>query len=263
MPVPPVSNSDSRDDWETHWTEYAKSAEQNPAQRWRRDLILAHLDLVPGAKLLDVGSGQGDLARDVLSSYPSVVIHGLELSVSGVAQARAKVPLASFHQIDLLSDESVVEELASWADRVVCAEVLEHVDDPRALLRNALHHVAPGARVVVTVPGGPRTAFDVHIGHRRHYNKSSLRALLESAGIAVERVEGAGFPFFNLYRLTVLLRGKRLVDDFASGASGVDSRSARLVIRCFSYLFKANRRAGSLGWQMIAVGRVTGGSGSS
>jgi SAM-dependent methyltransferase len=257
MPVPPVSNSDSRDDWDTHWTEYAETAEQNPAQSWRRDLILANLQLAPGTKLLDVGSGQGDLARDVLSAHPSVAIHGLELSASGVAHARAKVPHATFHQVDLLSDEPFVEELARWADRVVCAEVLEHVDDPRALLRNALRHVAPGARVVITVPGGPRTAFDIHIGHRRHYNRSSLRELLESAGISVERVEGAGFPFFNLYRLTVLLRGKRLVEDFASGASGVNTRSARLIIRCFSFLFKANGRSGSLGWQMIAVGRVT------
>jgi trans-aconitate methyltransferase len=256
--MPPVSNSDHRDDWDTHWTEYAETAEQNPAQQWRRELILAHLDLAPGAKLLDVGSGQGDLARSVLSAHPTVAIHGLELSASGVAHAKAKVPAAAFHQVDLLSDEPFVAELAGWADRVVCAEVLEHLDDPRTLLLNALRHVAPGARVVVTVPGGPRTAFDMHIGHRRHYSRSTLRSLLESAGITVERVEGAGFPFFNLYRLTVLLRGKRLVEDFTAGASGVNTRSARLMIRSFGLLFKANRRKGSLGWQMIAVGRVDG-----
>jgi SAM-dependent methyltransferase len=258
MPVPPASNSDGRDDWERHWTEFAESAEQNPAQGWRRDLILAQLHLKPGAKLLDVGSGQGDFARDVLSANPSLYFQGFELSASGVAQATAKVPSASFHQVDLMSDESFVTELSGWADHVVCAEVLEHLDDPRSLLVNALRHAAPGARVVVTVPGGPRTAFDIHIGHRRHYSRSSLRSLLESAGVAVDSVEGAGFPFFNSYRLIVLLRGKRLVEDFSSGGSGVNTRSARLIIRCFGYLFKANRRTGSLGWQLIAVGRVAG-----
>jgi SAM-dependent methyltransferase len=258
MPVPPASNSEGRDDWESHWTEFAESAEQNPAQAWRRDLILAQLNLGPGAKLLDVGSGQGDFARDVLSANPKIYFQGFELSASGVAQASAKVPDGTFHQVDLLSDEPFVTELAGWADQVVCAEVLEHLDDPRSLLLNALRHAAPGARVVVTVPGGPRTAFDVHIGHRRHYSRSSLRSLLESAGIAVESVEGAGFPFFNVYRLTVLLRGKRLVEDFSAGGNGVNTRSARLIIRCFGYLFKANRRTGSLGWQLIAVGRAAG-----
>ena len=261
--MPPAFSSDGRDvrdDWDKHWTEYARTAQENPAQQWRRNLILAQLQLTDGTKLLDVGSGQGDLARDILVASPSAVIHGLELSSSGVAHARAKVPGASFHQIDLLSDGAIISELEFWADRVVCAEVLEHIDEPKALLVNALRHAAPGARVVVTVPAGPRTAFDIHIGHRRHYDKSSLRVLLESAGIKVETVEAAGFPFFNLYRLMVLLRGKRLVDDFSAGSSGVDSGSAKFIIRCFSCLFRANRSKGSLGWQMIAVGRVPKGN---
>jgi 2-polyprenyl-3-methyl-5-hydroxy-6-metoxy-1,4-benzoquinol methylase len=36
----------------------------------------------------------------------------------------------------------------------VCSEVLEHVDRPRELLANAAAYLAPGCRLVVTVPGG-------------------------------------------------------------------------------------------------------------
>jgi SAM-dependent methyltransferase len=258
MPVPPASSSDSRDDWDRHWTEYADSAEQNPAQKWRRELIVDRLDLKPGAKLIDVGSGQGDLARDILALCPNIEMHGLELSPSGVDHARRKVAGATFHQVDLLSSDSRLRELEGWADRVICAEVLEHLDDPSKLLVNALRHAAPGARVVVTVPAGPRTAFDIHIGHRRHYDQRSLRELLERSGVQVVSVDAAGFPFFNLYRLIVLLRGKRLIGDVREDNAGVDSLPAKVLLRTFGLLFRANWRHGARGWQMVAVGTVQG-----
>jgi SAM-dependent methyltransferase len=258
MPMPPAISSDSRDDWDRHWTEYADSAEQNPAQTWRRELIVDRLDLKSGARLLDVGSGQGDLARDILAQRTDIEVQGLELSPSGVAHARRKVPGATFHQVDLLSAQSLLVDLEGWADRVVCAEVLEHLDNPSELLVNALKHAAPGARVVVTVPAGPRTAFDIHIGHRRHYDQQSLRKLLEESGIHVVSVDAAGFPFFNLYRLVVLLRGKRLIGDVREDNAGVESLPARLLLRAFGLLFRANRRHGSRGWQLVAVGTVQG-----
>src|SRR3546814_18015665 len=77
--------------------------------------------------------------------------------------------------------------------------------------------MAPGCRLVVTVPGGPMSAFDRHIGHRRHFTPPALAALLTDAGLAVERTDGAGFPFFNLYRLGVIARGHRLVADLTGG----------------------------------------------
>ena len=99
------------------------------------------------------------------------------------------------------------------------------------------------------------SAFDRHIGHRRHFTPKSMRALLERAGFVVERSVGAGFPFFNLYRVTVLLRGERLVDDVARGAG---QWPARLVMRIFAVLFRLNLSSSPWGWQMLAAARVPG-----
>ena len=99
----------------------------------------------------------------------------------------------------------------------MCSEVLEHLDDPATLLGNALPNLAPGCRLVVTVPGGPRSAFDRHIGHRRHYNRRDLRRLLEGVGLRVDGVIAAGFPFHTLYRLAVILRGERLAHHALAG----------------------------------------------
>jgi hypothetical protein len=133
--------------------------------------------------------------------------------------------------------------------------VLEHVEDPEALLANTRAYLAPGCRLIVTVPGGPMSAFDRHIGHRRHFTAKSMGGLLEQAGFIVERSVRAGFPFFNLYRLIVLLRGERLVDDVARGGG---TRPARLVMRIFGVLFRLNLTSSPWGWQVLAAARFPG-----
>jgi hypothetical protein len=82
-----------------------------------------------------------------------------------------------------------------------------------------------------------------------------MRALLEQAGFVVEQATRAGFPFFNLYRLAVVLRGRRLVDDVADGAGPV---SARALMKVFDVLFKLNVRNSPWGWQVFAAARFRG-----
>jgi hypothetical protein len=79
--------------------------------------------------------------------------------------------------------------------------------------------------------------------------------VLEQAGFIVERSARAGFPFFNIYRLIVLLRGERLVHDAARGAG---TRPARLVMRIFGVLFRLNLTSSPWGWQVLAAARVPG-----
>jgi hypothetical protein len=105
------------------------------------------------------------------------------------------------------------------------------------------------------VPGGPVSAFDRHIGHRRHFDRSYISSILEQAGYSVERVYLAGFPFFNLYRLLVIARGKRLASDVESKAGRAASGLARFAMRVFGVLFHANLLDSPFGWQVIATAR--------
>ena len=79
-------------------------------------------------------------------------------------EALRKVPQADIHQFDLLSADP--SPLPRDFDCLTCVDVVEHVDDPIRFLRSALLQLAPGGKVVITVPSGPRTAFDKSIGHR-------------------------------------------------------------------------------------------------
>ena len=208
-----------------------------------------------GARVFDLGSGQGDLLQRLQSLLPDAKFLGAELSESGVAISRRKVPQAIFVGADIFQAPAALEEFAGWATHAVCSEVLEHVDDPVAFLRLARKYLAPEARLIVTVPGGPMSAFDRHIGHRQHFDRSKIRAILRQAGYTVERVCLTGFPFFNLYRLLVIARGKRLAQDV-----GRQSRSSALpssMMKFFRLLFHANLVDSRFGWQVVAVARMT------
>jgi hypothetical protein len=95
------------------------------------------------------------------------------------------------------------------------------------------------------------SAFDRHIGHVQHYTPGALTRVLTDAGFGIESVHGAGFPFFNLYRLLVIARGKKLISD--ASVENVLPASARAAMSAFSWLFRFNRGKGKLGWQLVAV----------
>lgn len=242
------------DDWDEHWDRYAGAVEVHPAQAYRRELVLGALALdraKDGAKVLEIGCGLGDLSRDVTTRHPTVEFLGIDQSETGLRIAQAKVPSGVFLRRDLTEPAAAPERYRHWATHAVCSEVLEHVEDPRALLENAREFLAPGGRLVVTVPAGPISAFDRHIGHRRHFTVDDLRAVLEGAGFEVTRVSGAGFPFFNLYRLMVLARGKSLIEDVAG--TGPLPLGARAAMRVFSWLFALNQTESTRGWQLVAT----------
>jgi SAM-dependent methyltransferase len=249
--LPSPANSD---DWDRHWGAHAASNALNPAQAYRRALIFDALGLTRAAgpvRLIEFGSGQGELSSEIATRHPELELVGVDLSATGIAIARAKVPRARFFQRDLT--QPLPDEYRGWATHAICSEVLEHLDDPLTALRNLRACLAPGGSLVITVPGGPMSAFDRHIGHRAHFTQARLRQLLLTAGFEVAAVRGAGFPFFNLYRLTVIARGSRLIAD----AQGALSTPARAAIWAFSRLFRLNSSESSLGWQLLAVARQT------
>jgi hypothetical protein len=98
------------------------------------------------------------------------------------------------------------------------------------------------------------SAFDRHVGHRRHYTAEDLSTLLEAAGFAVLECGGAGFPAFNLYRRAVIARGERLVND-VDATQGV-SLAARGAMALFDRLLALGPTQGRRGWQLYAAARL-------
>jgi len=250
--------NENHDNWDDHWEEYADAAKQNPAQYMRHMLvssILQRLEESPTMRLLDVGSGQGDMLAILRPRFPRAEFVGAELSTSGVEISKRKVPDATFVVADLYNPGQSMLPFVNWATCATCSEVLEHLDDPAAFLKSAGNYLADNARIIITVPSGPMSRFDKHIGHRQHFSRESIKTLLGSAGFTVDYVWRAGFPFFNLYRLVVIARGSRLIEDVRSDKNTPPSKLARAAMRVFHGLFRFNLKNFPLGWQIVAVAR--------
>jgi SAM-dependent methyltransferase len=257
MPAAQPSHVGPAEEWERHWPAYDQAAQINPAQRYRRKLIFSALerDSRKGPlRLLDLGCGQGDFLRAALQTFPGAQLAGLDLSQAALSLAKERIPEARLVCADFSKPLTLPVDLQRWATHLVCTEVLEHLDHPAQFLSEIRGAISGGGKLLVTVPGGPRSAFDLHIGHRRHYTADSLSQLFNVTGYRTIAVAAAGFPFFNLYRLAVILRGRRLIADIGGENTGRVSPSAVLAMRVFDQLFRFNHHQSRWGWQIFGIG---------
>lgn len=247
-------------DWDAYWGRFGDLATSVPGTLYRERLIFDRLGrLGTEDRLLDVGCGVGELAESLRRAFPTTPIRGIDVAPSGVEAATRRVPDAKFSVRDLMQDVVVPEDEQGWATHAVCSEVLEHVDDPIGFLERATVYFGRRCRIVVTVPSGPRTNFDREIGHVRHFTPAMLDLVLRSAGLEVERIDRAGFPFHNLYKLAVALRGKKLMNDLSTGeAAGELPAAVRYTWTAFNRAFAANLENSPFGWQIVAVAVANG-----
>ena len=88
---------------------------------------------------------------------------------------------------------------------VIATEVLEHVEDPRALLRELVRLGRPGARYLISIPDASAEHFQQPFAHPSYFappnhvrilTSGQLDALLEECGIAVDGRGQWGFYWF-------------------------------------------------------------------
>jgi len=244
-----------RDAWDKHWDEINNATELNPAQLYRHRLLtqLVRNLCRPIDTIIDFGSGQGDLIRMLAPDLQNCRVLGLELSEVGISIARRKTLSAKFYQVDLQADDLPYPEVHGIGTLCLCSEVVEHLDHPRKFLINVRQFMAPGGRLIITVPSGPMNAFERSIGHRQHFTPDSITTLIQSAGLKVSKVYRAGFPFFNLYKIIARLRGEKARHDAATSTNGSPSILVRIVFAAFGLLFRFNLRNTPFGWQLIII----------
>ena len=166
----------------------AVHAEEDRAHWWfqgRRAILLAELArLLPGGgrRVAEIGCGSGGLL-EALKGLGTAVGVEMDPALRGIARARGLDVRAGS-----LPDD-IPLEAGRW-DAACLFDVLEHVTDEAGALRACRRLLAPGGRLVVTVPAYAWlwSRHDELLGHRRRYTAGSLRAVVEAAGFAVDRV---------------------------------------------------------------------------
>ncbi|GAB4212260.1 MAG: hypothetical protein Fur007_04220 [Rhodoferax sp.] len=174
---------------------------------YQRDVVVdAHDSLhgiasaiAPGQSVLDLGMGTGGLARFLIQRDGDCIADGVTYNAEEAR--RAGNAYRNTWVADLEDADLVTLTAGARYDRIVCADVLEHLRDPAHVLRQCHDLLAPNGRVLISVPNmaycgllaellcgdfryRPEGLLDQT--HVRFFTRTSLHRLLRETGWAVE-----------------------------------------------------------------------------
>lgn len=141
-----------------------------------------------GARVAELGVGRGNLSKHI-RRHEHVLLTDYRLDYLTELQRKwSEQRGLQIGKLDMTS-RADYEQLREFApDSVVFLNVLEHIEDDRAVLRSLVETVPAGCRIVVLVPFSMKlySEFDRALGHFRRYEKGELEAKMREAGLEVE-----------------------------------------------------------------------------
>lgn len=169
----------------------ATLAWSDPASFRLRQALESVRSLPAGGRVLEIGCGAGQFIRAIKQLRPELDCHGCDISVYAVEEAK-------HHTDDGVS--YAVSDVRfpygdSFFDAVLIFDVLEHVEDPAALLTEMQRVLKPGGIAYCFVPceGDALSLWHLldkldlkhdltkkHAGHINYFSRESLLALFES-----------------------------------------------------------------------------------
>lgn len=214
---------------QVHWWYVAR-------RRILADLIRREAELPQDARILEVGCGTGH-NFEMLGRLGRLDA----LEVDGEARALASKRLG--HAVG----DAPLPGLPGVPDRayhlIALLDVLEHVDDRAESLASIATKLAPGGKILITVPAYQWmwSAHDLAHHHKLRYSKKALRRDAEAAGLTVRKI-----GYFNSL-LFPLAAAVRILGKLTGKTSSDDSLPPRLLNSAFEKIF---------GFERHIVGRV-------
>jgi SAM-dependent methyltransferase len=234
----------------------------HPIDRLTRTAVLALLNqagLAATSVIADVGCSAGRLLAELRDAWPCAVLVGLDAEAAGLTRAHQTVPTAALFRASVMDlpfgDASL--------DALTALNVLEHLPDDTAALREIARALRPGARAVLVVPANPALYdyYDAHLRHERRYRRRELAEKLAHAGLVVRTISHVGalvYPGFWLVKKRNRLLRRDVDDGRASDLVRADiarAERSRLAVRALGAEERlvARGRCPPFGIRQIAV----------
>ena len=185
-----------------HWTNHASVVDT-----YANDFLAG---LPDHSRCLEIGPGHG-LFCALAAGHPRVAsVDAWDLSPSSLEMTKGNLTKLGFEDRVHLHIRDVTEELGDREGRpfdgIVISEVLEHLEDPAAVLRGVRRHLAPEGKVFINVPVNSPAPDHIFLLN----NPEQARRLVLDSGLEIESFKD--FP--------------------ATGHSLEGARKARLTISC-------------------------------
>ena len=170
---------------------------------------------------VEYGAGLGAFSRHLLASGRLRRLTLVEPDVQLVDILRQR--LSQRDEVDVAAADLLTHAHSlptAGVDTIVMINVLEHIEDDAEALIALRRVLRPGGALLIFVPALPAlmSELDRLLGHYRRYTRRSLRALIEGAGLTIERCD-----YFDLPGVLPWLVINRWM-----GATGFDPRLARI-----------------------------------
>jgi glycosyltransferase involved in cell wall biosynthesis len=165
-----------------------------PYNRWLHDRFEAYL----GNRILEVGSGVGNQTRFFVEARERVVASDIEphylRELGGRFSNKPNVRIASY--TFPLSEPDRAELDDERLDTIVCLNVLEHIEDDRATLRDFASVLQPGGHLVLIVPAMKALfgTLDQHLHHFRRYSADDLSQAVTASGFTIDTIRHLNRP---------------------------------------------------------------------
>jgi ubiquinone/menaquinone biosynthesis C-methylase UbiE len=115
------------------------------------ELLAANLDYQAGDQILEIGCGVGAVLGQIGKRHPDAQLHGIDISPDQIAAARGHLRGLGLDQVDLaVGDGAALPWACASMDRVRLVWVVEHLQEPLAVLREALRVLRPGGTIHIT-----------------------------------------------------------------------------------------------------------------
>ena len=174
------------------------------------DELFEGVPIGPADTVLDMGCGEGGNASFCARRGPAMIL--IDVNEQIVSRACDRLDGLGARSVRGIASLSTPLPLADGcATRLLCTEVLEHVDDPGAVMAELARLGSPGALYVLTVPHplqeqvqralAPAAYFQAP-NHVRVIEPAEFEALVVQAGLVIERRASVGFfwsVYFSLY----------------------------------------------------------------